>query len=365
MKYIDEFRDWKLAQDLASRISRCSVKSLNLMEVCGSHTVSIFRHGIRDLLPATIRLLSGPGCPVCVTAKKDIDQALALARTPGIIFATFGDMMRVPGSGGSLQDVRAQGADVRIVYSPLEALQFAQMERQKKVVFFAVGFETTSPLIAATVKRAISLGLENYHIFSVHKLIPPALRSLVSSQEVKIDGFLLPGHVSAMIGSGPYQFLAEEFRTPAVISGFEPLDILQSIWMLAQQVERGEASVQIQYDRVVASEGNWKAIRSVEEIFRPVDDHWRGLGVIPLSGLKLREEWSRWDAEGHFDLHFVSESDHPECQCGKVLRGVFLPTDCPLFGNVCSPEDPLGPCMVSSEGTCSAYYRYGKGSRVL
>jgi hydrogenase expression/formation protein HypD len=359
LKYIEEFRNLGLAQALGARIAMTSTKALGLMEVCGSHTVSIFRHGIRNLLPSTIRLLSGPGCPVCVTAARDIDRAIALARTPRVIFSTFGDMLRVPGSYGSLQDARAQGADVRIVYSPLDALDFAKEEADRQVVFFGVGFETTSPLIAATLKRAISEGIRNFFVFSVHKLIPPALKALVSSREVQIDGFLLPGHVSAILGAGPYEFLAWEHHIPAVISGFEPLDILQSIWMLVRQAEKGEARVEIQYRRVVSAEGNSKALQCLREIFEPVDDSWRGLGMIPQSGLKLRQEWREWDAEANFELPAGSTEDDPRCRCGKVLRGALLPSECPLFGTICSPENPLGPCMVSSEGTCSTYFRYG------
>jgi len=359
LKYIEEFGDFRLAQGLATQIARLSKRPVNLMEVCGSHTAAIFRHGIRDLLPSTIRLLSGPGCPVCVTAASDVDKALAIARTRGVVFATFGDMMRVPGSEGNLQQARAEGSDVRIVYSPLDALDFAQREPTKRVVFFAVGFETTSPLIAATLKRAISLGVENFSVFSVHKLIPPALRVLVSSQEVNIDGFMLPGHVSAIIGTSPYRFLAEEFHTPAVVSGFEPLDILQSILMLVVQREIGRAEVEIQYRRVVSAEGNRRALRLLEEIFCPVYDSWRGLGTIPQSGLKLRKGLKKWDAEAHFDLPSRPVQENPDCQCGKVLRGVILPTQCSLFGKRCTPENPLGPCMVSAEGTCSAHYRYG------
>ena len=358
MKYIEEFRDAKLAQALGAQISMLSKRPLSLMEVCGSHTVSIFRHGIRNLLPKTIRLLSGPGCPVCVTAARDIDRALVLARTPGVVFSTFGDMMRVPGSSGSLQEARAQGADVRIVYSPLDALNFASREPEKKIVFFGVGFETTSPLIAATLKKAIYSGIKNFTVFSVHKLIPPALKALVSSQEIEIDGFILPGHVSAIIGTGPYEFLAGENHIPAVVSGFEPLDILQSIWMLVAQAERDEAKVEIQYKRVVSAEGNRRALQWLGEIFEPVDDCWRGLGSIPQSGLKLRQEWREWDAEGSFDFPTESAKDDPRCQCGKVLRGTLLPPECPLFSKICTPENPLGPCMVSSEGTCSAYFRY-------
>ncbi len=358
MKYIEEFRNAELAQTLGAQISRLSRRPLSLMEVCGSHTVSIFRHGIRNLLPETIRLLSGPGCPVCVTAARDIDRALALARTPGVVFCTFGDMMRVPGSTGSLQEARAQGADVRIVYSPLDALDFARREPEKKIVFFGVGFETTSPLIAATLKKAISSGIKNFTVFSVHKLIPPALKALMSSQEIEIDGFILPGHVSAIIGTGPYQFLALKNHTPAVVSGFEPLDILQSVWMLVAQAERDEAKVEIQYKRVVSAEGNRRALQWLGDIFEPVDDCWRGLGSIPQSGLKLRPEWREWDAEASFDLPTESAKDDPRCQCGKVLRGALLPPECPLFGKICIPENPLGPCMVSSEGTCSAYFRY-------
>lgn len=360
MKYIEEFRNIKLAQALSAQITRLSKRPLSLMEVCGTHTASIFRHGIQDLLPPTIRLLSGPGCPVCVTASSDVDKALMISRMPGVILSTFGDMMRVPGSYGSLQEARAEGAGVHIVYSPLDALHLAEGRPNQKVVFFGVGFETTSPLIAATLKRAMSLGLKNLYLLSVHKLIPPALRSLVSSREVKIDGLILPGHVSAIIGSGPYQFLAKEFRVPAVISGFEPLDILQSICMLVEQAEGEEAKVQIQYRRVVSPQGNERAVRCLEEIFHPVDEHWRGLGLLPNSGLKLREEWREWDAESQFDLPTCSSEDPPLCQCGEILRGVLLPSQCSLFAESCTPDNPVGPCMVSSEGTCSIHYRYGR-----
>jgi len=359
LKFIDEFQDLKLASELADRIARDSSRPLNLMEVCGTHTVSIFRHGIRDLLPPPISLLSGPGCPVCVTSPADLDRAIRLARHPGVILATFGDMLRVPGPEGSLQKARAEGADVRMVYSPLDALGLARDCPGKKVVFFAVGFETTSPLVAATVKRAASMGLGNFFVFSVHKLIPPALRALVSSGESRIDGFILPGHVSAIIGSGPYQFLAHEHRIPSVISGFEPLDMLQSIWMLVRQAEKGEARVEIQYRRAVSPEGNRKALACLQEVFCPVDDRWRGLGTVPQSGLKLREEYRDWDAEFHFDLPMVASVDPPTCRCGEVLRGAVRPSQCPLFSSSCTPENPLGPCMVSSEGTCAAYYRYG------
>ena len=340
---------------LASRIGR----PIKLMEVCGTHTVEIFRHGIRDVIPKEISLLSGPGCPVCVTPIGDVDAAISISQMEGTILTTFGDMMRVPGSDCSLNDARAEGADIRVVYSPIDALKLAKAEKSRDVVFFATGFETTSPLIAATLSEAIRRGIGNFYIYSSHKLVPPALRALLDSPDVHVDGFILPGHVSAIIGKGPYSFISDSYGKPAVITGFEAMDILQGILMLLNQIAHGKAGVETQYVKIVRDEGNPKARSMIEGYFEPVDAHWRGIGTIPLSGLDLREEYSAHDAKRVF-CPPVSYHKEPEfCSCGDVLRGVKIPPECPMFGAGCTPDAPVGACMVSTEGSCAAYYRYG------
>lgn len=359
MKYIEEFRQGAVAAEFARRMRAYAGRPVNLMEVCGTHTVSIFRHGIRSLLPPNVNMLSGPGCPVCVTANADLDKAIALAKEPGVILATFGDMLKVPGSYSSLREAKAEGADVRIVYSPLDALELARENPTKSVVFYAIGFETTAPAIACSVLEAERLGLDNYFIISVHKLVPPALRALLDSDDVRIDGFLLPGHVSTVIGSRPYEFTARDYGVPGVIAGFEPLDILQGIAMLLEQIADGKASIEIQYRRAVRPEGNTKALEYLYRLFEPCDAEWRGLGFIPQSGLRLREEYASFDAERRFEIKGPPPREHPGCRCGDVLRGVVAPPECPLFARACTPEHAVGPCMVSSEGTCAAWYRYG------
>jgi hydrogenase expression/formation protein HypD len=337
-------------------------RPLRLMEVCGTHTVAVFRHGIRSLLPEGISLLSGPGCPVCVTPVKDVDRAMAIADTPGVTLLTFGDMMRVPGGSGSLYEAKARGADVRVVYSPLDALKAAADLRDRKVVFFGAGFETTTPLVAATLSEAERQGIGNFYLYSVHKLVPPALRALLDSPEVRVDGLILPGHVSAIIGSRPYVFIPRDYGVPAVITGFGAADILEGILMLLRQVQSARPEVGIQYRSVVREGGNPRALAMIEEYFTPADSHWRGIGTIPGSGLVLKDAYGSRDYREVCDP-VVPEATEPRgCSCGEVLRGIKVPSDCPLFARRCTPQRPVGACMVSTEGSCAAYYRYGGAS---
>jgi hydrogenase expression/formation protein HypD len=350
----------RLAPLLLEKIAGLADHRMRLMEVCGTHTVAIFRSGIRSLLPDTVELISGPGCPVCVTPAGEIDRAIALARQEGVTLATFGDLMRVPGSESSLQGERASGAAIRVVLSPLDALKIAQENPDRKVVFFAVGFETTSPAIAAAVQEAQRRGLGNFYLLSSQRVIPPAVRALLSGGKVQIDGFILPGHVSVIIGRAPYLLISEEFGLPGVITGFEPLDILEGIYMLLRQRDEGRTAIEIQYSRAVKEEGNQHAIEILNAVFAPVDARWRGLGMIPASGLDLREEYAAMDAAQAFDIPYAEVEDPPGCLCGEVLQGIHRPMDCPLFGTQCTPEEPIGPCMVSSEGSCAAYFKYGR-----
>jgi len=359
VKLVSEFRDRKLASGLAEEISRTVSREYRLMEVCGTHTVSIFRHGIRSLLPPEIRLLSGPGCPVCVTENSYLDAAVAVARKPGVIITTFADMLKVPGSSSSLEKERARGAKVLPVYSPADAVSAAVDNPGEEVVFLAVGFETTSPTVAAALSRVEKERIGNFSILCAHKLIPPAMEVLVQSKEARIDGFICPAHVSAIIGAVAYEKLCKEHRVPCVVTGFEPVDILQGILMLSRQLEKGEAKVEIQYSRVVTREGNSKARRLVEEFFEVTDARWRGLGSIPGSGLRLRMEHRSLDALARIEVEVEPEREPSGCICGSVLRGVKTPADCKLFKKVCRPENPVGACMVSSEGACSAFYKYG------
>jgi hydrogenase expression/formation protein HypD len=334
-------------------------KPIKLMEVCGTHTVEIFRHGIRDVIPKSITLLSGPGCPVCVTSVHDVDASIAIAKNPGVIMATFGDMMRVPGGTQSLLEARSEGADVRVLYSPIDALTLAQKEKDKTVVFFATGFETTSPLIAGTLAHAELAGTKNFAIYAAHKLVPPALKALLDSPDVEVDGFILPGHVSTIIGTKPYEFVASQYKIPSVITGFEAKEVIEGILMIVRQIAQKRAAIEIQYTRVVREEGNPKAVALLEKYFEPADAYWRGIGVIPGSGLKLRDRYAAFDANVKFHPP-VSDAKEPDlCSCGDILRGVKIPTECPLFGTACTPEAPVGPCMVSTEGSCAAYYKYG------
>lgn len=359
MKYIKEFRDSKVAKALLAEIHAISTKELKLMEVCGTHTVSIFRYGLRDLLPKNIKLLSGPGCPVCVTSNKSIDEAIAVARLDKVILTTFGDMLKVPGSHSSLALEKAKGGDIRVIYSTLDALQLARENPDKEVVFLAIGFETTAPTVAASILTAEREGIGNYSILGTHKLIPEAMRALITDQEIGVDGFICPGHVSTIIGLEPYRFLAEEYGVPSVITGFEPLDILQGIYMLVKQIEAGEAQVEIQYTRGVKEEGNPKAREILFKVFRNSDSTWRGIGEIPGTGLELREELGAFDARKKLQFTVDTLREHPGCICGDILRGVKTPLECKLFNKVCLPENPVGACMVSVEGTCAAYHKYG------
>lgn len=333
-------------------------KPARLMEVCGTHTMAIFRHGLRSLLPDAIKLISGPGCPVCVTSAGDVEAAVELARNDNVALATFGDMMRTPGRKLSLAQARAEGADVRVVYSPLDALTIAKENKCKEVVFFGVGFETTSPLTAATLDAAVRQNIKNFSVFSVHKLVPPALEALMGMGDVRVDGFILPGHVSAVIGSDPYEFLARRHHRPCVVAGFDAEDILSAILMLLDQLISAAPRVQIQYSRVVERQGNPKALSMMNEFFEPEDSFWRGIGKIPSSGLGFKTRFSEFDAASRFNLLRKQPPNPLACECGEVLKGVKNPNDCKLFGKKCKPETPVGPCMVSSEGSCAAYYKY-------
>ena len=362
MKYLEEYRNPLLAKALLDRIAAAANRvgrPVTIMEVCGSHTQAIGRYGIRKLLPPGIRLISGPGCPVCVTSASDVDKALWLAGREGLIFTTFGDMMRVPGTGGaSLQRLRASGADVRVVSSALDCIALAEKEPKREVVFMGIGFETTAPTVASMVRTSRKKGIGNLSVFSVHKIVPPALRLLIRDPEIKLDGFLCPGHVSIMLGSAAYAFLPEAGKA-AIIAGFEPVDIIEGVWLLLEQLGKGVPEVVIQYSRVVRPEGNPRAMAVMEEVFETRDAQWRGLGTIPESGLSLRAAYAEFDAERRFAVPGIQAEDNPGCSCGTVLRGVMDPEECPLFRRLCTPANPVGPCMVSSEGSCAAHYRYG------
>ena len=358
MKHLSEYRDYEIAQKLVKKIHQRSRKEIRLMEVCGTHTMSIAKNGLRQLLPETISLISGPGCPVCVTSQGEIDQFIKLAQLDEVIITTFGDLMRVPGSHSSLQKERAKGADVRVVYSTLDSLEIAERNPNYKVVFLGVGFETTAPTIAAAILQARKKNLNNFSVISTHKLVPPALIALLENDKVRINGFIYPGHVSVIIGAKAYQSIAEKYQISGVITGFEPVDILQGILMLVELIENNEAKVEIAYKRGVTYEGNKKARDVLYQVFEPEDAQWRGLGVIPESGLKIKDEFRRFDAKAKFQLP-VEEVEEPKgCICGEILSGTKSPFECKLFGDRCIPDDPVGPCMVSSEGTCAAYYKY-------
>lgn len=361
MKFISEYRDAEVGKRLVARISQRSTRPARLMEFCGGHTVSIAKHGIRQLLPPTIEMLSGPGCPVCVTANADLDKAIALTWLPDVIVATFGDMIKVPASRSSLQQAKAEGGDVRIVYSTQDALEIAQHNPSKAVVFIGIGFETTAPTVAASVLQAEQQGIDNYYVLSQHKLCPPVIKALLDSGEVKLDGIVCPGHVSAVIGSYPYEFIPRGYGIACVVSGFEPLDILLCVDMLVAQIESGEPRVEIAYRRGVKPEGNKVALELMYKVFEVCDGNWRGIGVVPESGLRLREEYRHYDAEHAFQIAPGEPVEPKGCICGDILRGVKTPLDCKLFRAVCNPEHPVGPCMVSSEGSCAAYYQYGEG----
>ncbi len=366
MKYVDEYRDPAAARVAVRRITKLAQGGRDgvpyaFMEVCGGHTHTIYRHGIEQLLPDTVELIHGPGCPVCVIPMGRVDDAISLAQQPGVIFTSFGDMMRVPGSTSSLLEAKARGADVRMVYSPLDALKIAQANPGNRVVFFAVGFETTAPSTAVTLLRARELGLENFSVFSNHVTIVPPLKSILDSPDLRLDGFLGPGHVSTVIGNRPYDFVPQRYGKPLVTAGFEPLDILQAVVMLLQQFADGRCEVENQYTRVVSDEGNPIALRILEQVFvlRPHFE-WRGLGFIAQSALALNDDFAAYDAEKLFQVPGIRVADPKSCQCGEVLKGVIKPWECKVFGTACTPETPIGTCMVSSEGACAAYYTFGR-----
>ena len=328
------------------------------MEVCGTHTMSVFRNGIRSVLPETITLVSGPGCPVCVTPQNEIDAFIGLSMIDNVIITTFGDLMRVPGTQSSLQREKSKGKDIRVVYSSLDALNIANQNPDRNVVFLGVGFETTAPTIAASIGMAKEKKISNFHVFSAHKLVPPVLAGLMQMNDVRVDGFILPGHVSVIIGSEAYLPFVEKFHMPCVIAGFEPADILQAIYMLAEQTGSGATRLENAYARAVTSKGNQKARAVINEVFETVDTCWRGIGVVPSSGLKIRKEFSQFDAQEVFEIIVPALEGPQGCVCGEILTGVKTPPDCPLYKKVCTPAEPVGPCMVSSEGSCAAYYKY-------
>ena len=360
MKFADEYRDPELGKKLLERIHRLSTRPVKLMEFCGGHTVAIFKHGIRQLLPPTIEMLSGPGCPVCVTASADLDKAIAMARLPDVIITSFGDMLRVPGSYSSLQKAKAEGGDVRIVYSTQDALAIARDNTNKSVIFIGIGFETTAPTIAASILQAEQENINNYFVLSLHKLCPPIMKALLDREEINLDGIIAPGHVSSIIGAYPYQFIPSDYNIACAISGFEPLDILLCIDMLVNQIESGDYKVEIAYRRGVKPEGNKQAAQLMETVFEVGDANWRGIGAVPASGLKIKASYERFDAESKFDIDPGPAHEPKGCICGSILRGVSTPLECKLFRNSCTPEHPVGPCMVSAEGSCATYYHYGE-----
>lgn len=360
MSSLASSRPTDLLRRIEERAARLAPRAVRFMEVCGTHTMALFRSGIRAMLPPNVKLLSGPGCPVCVTPMGVVDAAIEIARRPGSCLATFGDMVRVPGSASSLERAKAEGADVRMVYSPLDALKLAEADPGRMVVFFAIGFETTTPTIAATLAYARDRGLKNLLFLAANKVIPPAMEAILAGGEVKLDGFICPGHVSVITGSAVYEPLAAKYRVPCVVTGFEAEDILEGIAMLLLQAVEGRAEVEVQYERWVSREGNAKARERVNEVFEPCDAAWRGLGTIPASGLALRPELRAHDALAVLGVEVPPELENPGCSCGAVLRGLIEPPECPLFASRCTPATPVGPCMVSTEGSCAAFYKYGE-----
>lgn len=362
MRFVDEFRDPAAARDVLFGIERLAGdEPVKFMEVCGGHTHTIYRHGLEQILPPAVELVHGPGCPVCVIPMGRIDDAIAVAERPNVIFTTFGDMMRVPGSQATLLEAKARGADVRMVYSPMDALDMAVECPDREVVFFAVGFETTAPSTALTLLAARERAITNFSVYSNHVTIIPPVKAILDSPDLRLDGFLGPGHVSTVIGTRPYEFIPDRYEIPLVATGFEPVDILQSVYMLLAQRREGRCEIENQYSRVVTADGNKRALAVIAEVFelRPHFE-WRGLGFISQSALKLREEFAAWDAELQFTVPGVRVADPKACQCGEVLKGAIRPWECKVFGTACTPETPIGTCMVSSEGACAAYYNYGR-----
>ncbi|MFC1900536.1 hydrogenase formation protein HypD [Chloroflexota bacterium] len=359
MKLVEDFRDPELAKKLLERIHNRSTLPTRLMEFCGGHTVAIFKNGLRQLLPSNIEMLSGPGCPVCVTSSADLDRAIDLSQLPDVIVTSFGDMIRVPGSRTSLQKAKAEGSDVRVVYSAQDSLKIAANNPDKSVVFIGIGFETTAPTIAAAILQAEQERINNFYVLSLHKLCPPIMKALLDLGEVRLNGIICPGHVSAVIGSHPYRFIADDYGISCVVSGFEPLDILLCVDMLVEQIETGKHDVEIAYRRGVNPEGNRAALQLMNSVFEDAEADWRGIGVVPASGMKLKEKYRQFDAEDKFDIEPIPSKEATGCICGSILRGISTPLDCKLFRKSCTPLNPVGPCMVSSEGSCSTYYHYG------
>jgi len=367
MKYVDEFRDRAKAQTLVREVNslvgalgRDRERPIHIMEVCGGHTHSIFRYGIEGMLPPEIELIHGPGCPVCVLPMGRVDDCIAIAEHPGVIFTTFGDAMRVPGSKKSLLQAKADGCDIRMVYSPMDALALARANPNREVVFFGLGFETTMPSTAFTILRAEAEGIKNFSVFCNHITIVPTIKAILDSPDLHLDGFLGPGHVSMVIGTTPYEFIANYYKKPMVVAGFEPLDILQSIWMVVKQMQEGRCEIENQYARIVPEAGNTPALEAVDRVYElRAFFEWRGLGSIDHSGVKVRDVFAAFDAERKFSVPNVRIADPKSCQCGEVLKGVIKPWQCKVFGTACTPETPLGALMVSTEGACSAYYQYG------
>ncbi len=360
MKYLNEFRDPDVARALSQSIHKkaLGLPLIKIMEVCGSHTMAIARYGIRQMLPENVKLISGPGCPVCVTSNDYLDKAIALGEMNDVIICTFGDMLRVPGSSSSLEKERAAGSDIRIVYSTLDAVETARKNPEKNVIFLGVGFETTAPTIAASILEAASQNIKNYTVLCAHKTMPKPMEAIVSGGRVELNGFICPAHVSTIIGAHPYQFLVDKYGKSCVIAGFEPLDVLEAVDMLIQQIGTNMPQVEIQYTRVTTEEGNPAALKIMDQVFEVCDANWRGIGIIPKSGLKIKPEYGSHDAEKQFEVEVEPAREAPGCICGEVMQGVSEPIDCALFGSACTPEYPVGACMVSSEGSCAAWYKY-------
>ncbi|WP_410619152.1 hydrogenase formation protein HypD [Amycolatopsis sp. cmx-8-4] len=366
MRFVDEFRDAEKARALSARItSLCEPgRQYKFMEVCGGHTHTIYKHGLEDYLPESVTLVHGPGCPVCVIPMGRVDDAIHIARQPGVLMTSFGDMMRVPGSGGNFFDSNAEDTFIRMVYSPLDSLKIARQNPDLRVVFMAIGFETTTPSTAMTLLRAAAEGIENFSVFANHVTIIPAIKAILDSPDLRLDGFIGPGHVSTVIGCRPYEFIARDYGKPVVVAGFEPLDILQSIYMLMVQLSEKRSEVENQYSRVVPWNGNMVALKAINEVMelRPYFE-WRGLGFISHSAMAVREKYASFDAERIFEIPGLRVADPKACQCGEVLKGVLKPWECKVFGTACTPETPIGTCMVSPEGACAAYYNFGRFSR--
>jgi hydrogenase expression/formation protein HypD len=366
MKYLHEFRDPAKAQALLKQIEKVTrqlapTRPIKIMEICGGHTHAIFKSGLESLLPEEIELVHGPGCPVCIMPRGKLDEAIAIAQNPNVILTTFGDAMRVPGSKQNLLQAKALGSDIRLVYSPLDSLKIAQANPDKAIVFFGIGFETTAPSTALTVLQAEKEGIKNFSLFCNHVRVVPAMEALLDNPDLRLDGFIGPGHVSMVIGTEPYEIIAKKYHKPLVVAGFEPLDVLQALWMVLQQLAEGRCEIENQYTRLVQRSGNAIALNAMNQVFEVRDQfEWRGLGDIPQSGFKMRPKYADFDAEVQFPVPYQPIADHKACQCGEILKGVLKPWQCKVFGTACTPENPIGACMVSSEGACAAYYKYGR-----